>query len=340
MFTEITAANIVAFYETIKDNETAEYLGQVLFPATKQMSLDLGFVKGKSNAPVVLKPSAYDVDVTLRDRIGVELLETEIPFFKEGILLKEKDRRELITLQGNPNQAYYQAALRSVFNDRAVLIDGAEAQAERMRMQLLTQGKIAIQDNKVNLEFDYGFNEANNMLTLTGEDTWDKETASPFEDITSMLDKSDGSLELMVMNQHTWNILKRHKSLREYLGKEVIPTEQTVRAYIENEFGLQVVINNKKYKKEVFGKEEKFFPDGVVSLVPSQIGQTHYAATPEEIDLMGGIGTSASVSVVNLGVAVTTITKADPVNVMTKVSQAVLPSGENIDKVFIINALE
>ena len=45
---------------------------------------------------------------------------------------------------------------------------------------------------------------------------------------------------------------------------------------------------------------------------------------------------AASVSIVNTGVAVTTIKEAHPVNVQTIVSEIVLPSFEKMDDIFVI----
>lgn len=59
--------------------------------------------------------------------------------------------------------------------------------------------------------------------------------------------------------------------------------------------------------------------------------------TPEEADLLGGQATAAQVAVVDSGVAITVTKQADPVKTVTKVSQISIPSGENIDKIVIID---
>ena len=64
------------------------------------------------------------------------------------------------------------------------------------------------------------------------------------------------------------------------------------------------------------------------------LGSTYYGTTPEESDLMSG-ATEAQVQIVNTGVAVTSVKEPHPVNVMTIVSEIVLPSFEAIDGVFI-----
>ena len=77
-------------------NETASnripYMGAGLFPARKKSGLDLSWLKGSKGLPVSLMPSAFDAKATFRDRIGFEKLETQMPFFREGFKIKERDR--------------------------------------------------------------------------------------------------------------------------------------------------------------------------------------------------------------------------------------------------------
>ncbi|NBI08310.1 hypothetical protein D3Z33_15765 [Senegalia massiliensis] len=66
-----------------------------------------------------------------------------MPFFKESMLVKEKDRQKLNKIIASGNQDYIDLILTKIFDDTTILLDGAEAQEERMRMQLLSNGKIS-----------------------------------------------------------------------------------------------------------------------------------------------------------------------------------------------------
>lgn len=70
------------------------------------------------------------------------------------------------------------------------------------------------------------------------------------------------------------------------------------------------------------------FPDG-------DLGYTWMGTTPAESDMMGG--NVANVSIVDTGVAITTVQKADPVQVETIVSMICLPSFEAADQVYILD---
>lgn len=62
-----------------------------------------------------------------------------------------------------------------------------------------------------------------------------------------------------------------------------------------------------------------------------------YGTTPEEADLRGA--SSAEVSIVNTGVAITRILQEHPVNINTFASEIVLPSFERMDEVAVLNVL-
>ena len=105
--------------------------------------------------------------------------------------------------------------------------------------------------------------------------------------------------------------------------------------YLMDELPDGIAINDERYLDEA-GDVQKYVPDDVFVLLPPQtLGKTWFGTTPEESDLMtSGV---ANVTIVDTGVAVTTVTHSDPVNVETKVTQICLPSFEAADEVFIID---
>ncbi|WP_240927574.1 hypothetical protein [Paenibacillus thiaminolyticus] len=48
----------------------------------------------------------FDAKATLRDRIGISKVETEMPFFRESMRIGEKERQELLLLAESANDAY------------------------------------------------------------------------------------------------------------------------------------------------------------------------------------------------------------------------------------------
>jgi hypothetical protein len=97
--------------------------------------------------------------------------------------------------------------------------------------------------------------------------------------------------------------------------------------------GIQFTVYEKMYK-DLDGNEHPFMRDDRVIFLPSNaVGSTYYGTTPEEADLMAG-NVDANVSIVGGGIAVATKTESLPVNIITWVSEIVLPSFENMDEVY------
>jgi hypothetical protein len=143
------------------------------------------------------------------------------------------------------------------------------------------------------------------------------------------------------MNTTTFKGMIASESIRKAMNplgaSSIIVTRNTAKQFIENETGLTITLYDKMFKDEQ-GVDRKFFPDGYATLLPSYaLGNTWYGTTPEEFDLMSG-NAGASVSIVNTGVAITTIKEPHPVNVQTIVSEIVLPSFERMDDIFVIKA--
>lgn len=341
IFDLINAKNIATYYESNGSN-LIPYLGETLFPAKKQLGLDLSWIKGFNGLPVSLKPSEFDAKATLRDRIGLNKIDTEMPFFREAMRVGEKERQEILRLMASTNSQYLMPVINRVYDDATNLVNGARVISERMIMQLLSTGKIAISANRVNYEYDYQL-PASHQETLTGTAQWSDPDSNPVDDIRTWQDTVEDDTGVRptraVCTRKTWNYLLANKTIRLDMnpagGQNIILTDSMLQQYLMSKLGITVAVYNKKFALEVGGAAQLFFPDDVFTLIPDgNLGNLYYGTTPEEADLMSG-GTVAEVQVVNTGVAITTVKEPHPVNVETIVSQICLPSFETIDTIFV-----
>lgn len=341
----LTPAAVAAYWNEVADARQP-YLGEGLFPAQKKAGLDLNWFKGSRGLPISLMPSAFDAKATFRDRIGVEKIETEMPFFREGFKLKEKDRQEILRAQSSADP-YAQEVLDRIFRDAADLIEGAAVVPERMRMQLLFpengNAGISIVANGVNYTYNYdpsGAWRANNYTVLTGNDKWDAPaTADPVKTIETArntlraLYGADSTV--VMMNQATFDAMTATNALKQrvFPGLDVsriYVTGAEARAALEAAVGVTVTVYDRMYRDES-KVTRKFVPDGYVAIAPARpVGSSYYGTTPEEADLMGS--DAADVQIVNTGVAITRVVEPHPVNVNTFASEIVLPSFEGMDE--------
>lgn len=186
------------------------------------------------------------------------------------------------------------------------------------------------------------------MTTLTTGARWSEyDTSNPINDIIATVRAARvRGIELtrMVIGYQTWLDLLQNGAIKaaidtRYLpanANSVIVTDTSIRQFIEAHTGLTVIVYDKQYT-DTARQTQSFYPQrGCATLLPaSQLGSTWWGTTPEEADLMSG-NVDADVSIVNTGVAVCTKKESLPVNIINWVSNIVLPSFENMDRVFNI----
>lgn len=331
----ITAENVAGYYNSAQDGVNSS-IGERLFPARKQLGLTLQHVKAANGQKVALRPSAFDTEATLRNRVAMTLDSKKMPFFKEAMMIDEEDRQELNTLIATRNQSLIDIALSNVYDDQSHLVKAAKTQLEVMRMQVLATGKIAISANGINQEFDYGVTDKHKGEVETA---WSDPESDPLADIDDAVEKlkQTGVLPgIIVLNSKTLAQIKNNKNtasaISGVLNNRV--TNKRLVDFLKDEYSLVVVEQNGVYTDED-GTTHQLFPDGYVTLAPNDaqgLGHTVFGQTPEESDLLNS--PEAKVEVVDQGIAITTTKKTDPVTVQTKVSMVALPSFEGANSVY------
>lgn len=341
IFDLVKSQELTAYWDEMT-RDRAPYLGETLFPNDKKLGLDLKWLKGSKGLPVVLKPSAFDAKAVPRDRLGFDKISADMPFFKESLLIDEELRQELNKVLETGNQAYIDAVINRVFADSVTLLEGAAAQRERMRMMLLTTGTIAFSANGQSYSYDYG-------LTMDQKPevnaSWATTTTDIMADIRTWQDGREDATGVRptraVCSRKTWGYLLNNdlikKSIFVLSNGEAYVSDARLRQYLLDELDLEVVVYSKRFMNEA-GAATAYIPDDTFVLFPAgNLGNTWFGTTPEESDLMGsGV---ANVAITDLGVAVTTIEQADPVNVETKVTMICLPSFETADQIVIADVV-
>lgn len=343
IFDLVKAPELTSYWEE-HVQDMPPYLGEELFPNDKKLGLKLDWVKGANGLPVVLKPSAFDVGAVPRARIGFDKLSTEMPFFKESTYIDEELRQELNMVLETGNQAYIDAVTSRVFADEMHLLEGARARREQMRMMALTTGAIAISANGQAYNYDYGIPSGHKSEVTT---SWSTTTSDPVEDLRTAMDKIEDDTGVRptrgICTRKTWGYLRKNEKIIKSIfvlsnGQVSALSDARLNQYLMDELGLELIIYGKRYKNDS-GTTTQFVPDDTVVLFPTgTLGTTWFGTTPEESDLMGG--KVANVSITDTGVAVTTVEKADPVNVETKVTMICLPSFEAADSVYILDVIK
>lgn len=337
---DLVTSKALASYWTVASQYRSPYFGESKFPNKKKLGLKLEFVKGAKNAPVMLYPSALDAKVIPISRQGFEIQSEKMPFFKNSMLVNEEMRQEL-NMIAESNDTAIKTIVDRIYDDEMTLLENASITREILRMQALTTGMISVNANGQALSYDYGLPVANKV---TPNVLWtNAETADPIADINAwklqISSKTGTELTEGLLNSVTLTYIQKAKAVKDMAFVNIANTPaslSTARALriLKEETGITFYVYDKGYDNN--GTFTKFVADGTVVLMPeSDLGSTWFGTTPEESDLMGGVGTKASVNIVDTGVAVATYKEEDPVTVVTKVSEIVLPSFEMADQVII-----
>lgn len=337
----IISSEITSYWE-LSQQDREPYLGEELFPNDKKLGLTLKWLKGSNGLPVVLKASAFDVQAIPRPRIGFEKLSADMPFFKESKYIDEELRQELNKIIESGNQAYIDAIANRIFADEVELLEGASAQRERMRMMMLTTGTISMKGNGQAYEYDYGVDDSH-KVTVTK--SWSDPTATILDDIrtgiTKIVDDTGVTVERAVCSSKVFGYIRANTEIKKsiYVMTDGVGfvSDAKVKQFIKDELGIDIVVYDKRYKDEE-GAVQRYVPEDVFVMFPvGKLGNTWFGTTPEESDLMSS--NVANVSITDTGVAVTTMAKADPVNVETKATMICLPDFPTADQVYILDVI-
>lgn len=344
------ARAIAMVHESVASNQLP-YLGTGLFPPRKKMGLDLRWIKTAKGLPVSLSPSAFDTKSTIRSREGFEIAETQMAFFKESMLLREQDEQDIMRVQESTDP-YAREVLERIYDDAETLVAGADVVPERMRMQLLSNPNgnpsISIAANGATYSYNYDPDNSyrtNNFKVLSGTSKWsDHKNSDPIKDIMDVMDTVEESTGVkptrILMSKATMGHLKANENIRAYIlsiaGANVVMNDNRVKEVFRIELGVDIIIYNKQFIDDN-GVAQKFFPDGIVTILPDgPLGSTWYGCTPEE--RTGVLNPAADVAIVNTGVAISVTISEDPVQTKTTVSEIVLPSFERMNQTFTLVA--
>lgn len=338
----INAQQIALYIQNLPQRATID---KVLFPAVKQFGTEIELAKGSKQKPVVLRMSTFDVAVKPRAlNASIDIKKKELPFFKESVMIKEKDRVMLMMAMQANNQNLIENLAEQVYGNYQVLVEGAEAQMRRARAQAIQHGEINIVTEDGDIVVDYEV-PTDHKEVLTGTATWDNTSADIVGDIirwqNTLVNDGYSKPTTMLLTETTFGYIKKNTAIRDELMARnlgaVIVTDNDIVNYLSTKLGLGIGILNGTYTAED-GSTQNYYDDNYITLIPDgTIGATVYGTTPEEADKTFGSG-KHDTAIVNTGVAITTMAKEDPVTIETKVSQLSLPSFTRVDECFFAQA--
>lgn len=341
-------ASVESAIEELSDKEMLNYsraitlepmLGDTLFPDIKTSSLSAYFVANQNLLPKSAHVHSFDTTTHIASRDGFESFSFEKILIKEQIPVSEK----LMMILNQPrSKVEYNETLAQIFNDARNMMIAVKTRAEAMKMEVLANGKIEINENNVEMTLDYGVPNTHKE-TLTSTDKWsDLEQSDPISDITEWVDKIVDDTGVRPTRALTSlkvvRLLQANKKLKlaingeNYASKSI--TLADINDYMERSGLPTIATYDKQYRVEAVAgaiAKKRFFPEDKFVIFPEDnVGNGVYGATPTEVRRVKHDGDDMQFG--NIHVLVRD--NDDPVMTITKAEGLFVPSFPAYNEVF------
>lgn len=318
----------------LRNRELPALLGEELFPARKTQSLEIEQIVGAGGTPVTATVHAFDTESEIGSRQAAKVT-LELALVKRKMQLKEKD---IIALENPRTPEEQQYLIQTVYNDIETLVNGVNARAEKMRMDVLANGVVTIAENGLNATVNYQVPAAHKE-TLAGVNLWtDTVNSDPLADIDRWIDAMDTVPTRALTSKKVYNALVRHPKVKNAIfgsGSTKVVTRAELDAFLQAN-GMPVIRTyDAKYKEQQKNGTyltKTYFPENKFVMFDDQtLGETVFGPTAEERLVRKANIESGLVGNV---LAMVYEENLDPVSTWEKAVAVVLPTFAAADEVF------
>lgn len=339
----LNAKSLNKYYAGVKGTTLVE----AMFPAVFSNTFDINtFGSLDGGAVEILQSSQLDADVMFRDWDLKTTTKGDKQFFREGMKLDEKRRKELLEILNTNNQSIIASYSENIFNKFAGkngFLGSARAIAAYTASQFLSTAKVTFVDENgggqtINYRLADKYKEA-----LAGTNIWSAATSKPLEDLErwkETVEEGGGNVEIALMSKATYNALKKHDTVKALFKNTIVTvTPALIKSTIEDVIGMTILIWDEKIK---VGKTTRnVFPDNIVTLIPNgQLGVMEYGPTPTKTDeLLGLLGDREVVDIAGTFATVEVVPESKSAGVVNNVNvvieDLVAPNPSIINSMFI-----
>ena len=314
------------------------FLGDTLFPDIKTPALQAEYLRLASGAalPVIASVHAFDTEAEIASRPALDKVNIEKLFIKRKINQTEKMR--LLMNNGVNSDS---AIVDYVFDDMGRLADAVKTRTELAKMEVLSTGKMTIDENSLNLAVDYGVASENTSHSFN----WSAADADILGDMQTVVDmaaEKGQTITGIVVSSKVLRQMRNNTRIQNYIfgssGAGTLVTKAQLQALFGEQFGFtEINVNDLRYGQENAAgaiTSKRFFPENKVSFIckaaNGSVGTGLWGVTPEE-ESLGQYTEKSAQQFITL----TQWATPDPVAVWTKASGLFIPVLPNPDGLFI-----
>ena len=324
----IKPEDLVSFAENY-NYKVSGFMGQKLFAPEKTRNIKVAvanLVDG-GDLPVMAQVHALDSEA----RIGERPKFQEVNY--EKLLIKEKlDQGERVAYYLDSLGGSEKGIVDFVFNDAANLLSRVIARTEVANMELLSTGKLVINENNAKVTIDYGM-PASNKVNKSGWGTASHDILGDLKSIQDLAKSKGWKVVRAITSSKIINYMMNNTAIQAFWANKIVPlTEKGLLEFINEYYGIEFVINDDVYKFNANAATTKrFFNEDVICFLGSReaLGKGFYGVTPEELKLRKS-------DVVGRNLCTLTMwEEVDPATTWTKASGLYLPMPKDINKMII-----
>lgn len=310
-----------------KERKIIPMLGESLFPEKKIQDIELDMILGSGGLPVSANVHAFDTKTQMASREAIEKGAASLALIKRQIQIKEKEIIKILNPRGDAELAF---VLSQLYNDAEKMVESVKVRVEAMRMELVSSGLIAINENGVKVTLDYKV-PADNKKPFSWTDLT---TAKPLDDLTTLADAvetTSGSRPVRALTSRKiaraiCNANAVRSALYGVNSDKIVTLAQLNELLVQSELP-QIVTYEGKYKTEGAKSftTNRYYPENKISMFGANtLGETIYGLTAEEVKLIGDGKMDVAEMVDKIFVG--TYTSIDPVGEFTKAAATALPT--------------
>lgn len=315
----------------LKERKYPTMLGEELFPEVKRQSLEFDMLTNGSKTPVIASVHGFDTESEIGQR-EAEKKAIELALIKRKMQLKE---REIIALESPRNEAEKAYLMKNVYADFDALVESVRARVELMRMEVISDGKITLNENGLDAVIDYGVPDENKVADVD----WSAEDANPINDMITWKNQLDTApARVLTSTTILAKILANKNVVNALFGKDStrIASVGELNNYLEQLQLPKIYTYDAKYRKlEANGTytKHRYFPENKFVMLPGEtLGETIYGPTAEEIRLTRD--PSVDIKLVGKILAMMYEEGKDPVSTWEKAVATALPALKCADELF------
>ena len=298
-----------------------------IIPNVKTKNLKVAISKLVENGalPVMAQFHARDAEARIGDRTNYRQLEVD------KLLIKEKLNQTERIIEFLGQNADDQEIVDFIYDDFSNLTSRVLTRAELAKNQVLSTGRLTINENNFVKDVDYGYPVANNISFAS----WSDKTHDIVGDLNALLEKATAkgkTITRALTSSKVVSYMVNNDGIKAFFEKSGnLVTKQRVLQWVYENFGIAFAINDAVYKTSATDKTtHRFFPENKISFFGGEgtIGTGFFAPTAEELALKSGVSERALVTL-------TQWEQKDPVGIWTKGSAIFIPVLADIEGLFI-----